>query len=224
MITDEEFRKAASDFDILERRGSFYDMAVNLYNKNFKIEAYLLILSTWNFGAFRYAVTDFDINGLRNKMKELNPYFDRMENENFKNIDFDNYREDIKKIYDALAQIKGITHTGASKVMHLRNRKVFVMWDNYIRGGEAKRYYKKLSTFKGDFKKEFKRYGKDSDGYFQFLKDMQDRFKKINFQHPKKTFSKAIDEYNYVNITLQIQAMKKQEEYEKARLRTIKME
>ena len=38
---------------------------------------------------------------------------------------------------------------------------------------------------------------------------MQKLFKNINFQNERKTFAKAIDEFNYVNITLPIQEMGK---------------
>jgi hypothetical protein len=133
MISGEEFGKAISSFDELEKRGSFYDMAINLINNGFEIEAYLLILATWNFAQFRYAVKDFDIQRFKNLMKELRPCFGKMRSENFRTINFDKYRGDITKIFDELSVIKGVGPTGASKIMHLVDRKVFVMWDGYIR-------------------------------------------------------------------------------------------
>jgi len=39
MIPEEEFFKAMSSFNELEKRGSFYDIAVNLLNNYFEIEA-----------------------------------------------------------------------------------------------------------------------------------------------------------------------------------------
>jgi hypothetical protein len=208
MITDEEFTKATKEFDAIEKRGSFYNMAIGLINNNFEMEAYLLILATWNFARFRYAVTDFDINGFKEKIKELNPYFNRLKNEDFRTINFDKYKEDIKKIFVTLSSIKGVEFTGASKIMHLKNRFVFVMWDGYIKGEKRKKYYNELKIVKnGDW--EIKRYRNDPEDYFQFLKDMQERFKDLNFQSNEKTFAKAIDEFNYVNITLPIQNMEK---------------
>jgi len=207
MITNEEFRKATLEFDEIEKRGSFYNMSVNLFDNDFEIEAYILLLATWNFAAFRYAVKDFDIYGLRETIRELTPCFDRMKNQRFKEIDFDDYKEDTEKIYTTLSQIKGIRYTGASKVAHLKNREVFAMWDRYISGQEPEKYYKELQIVK-DGCWEFKRYRTDAEGYFQFLQDMQARFKTVEFQHPSKTFAKAIDEFNYVNVTLPIQRMK----------------
>jgi len=214
MITEDECIKATKEFDDVEKRGSFYDMAIDLINNNFEIEAYFLILATWNFARFRYAVNDFDVNGFKEKIEELNPYFNRLKDEEFRTINFDKYKEDIKKIFATLSSIKGIEFTGASKIMHLKNRSVFVMWDGYIKGEKKKRYYNELRIVKnGNWK--IKRYWNDPDDYFQFLKDMQEMFKNINFQSNEKTFARVIDEFNYVNITLPIQAMEKEDNTKK---------
>lgn len=208
MITDEKFSKATKEFDTIEKRSSFYDMATGLIDNNFEMEAYLLILATWNFARFRYAVNDFDINRFKEKIKKLDPYFNRMKDEDFRTINFDEYREDIKKIFETLSSIKGVEYTGASKIMHLKNRCVFVMWDGYIKGERQKKYYNELDIVKnGDW--EIKKYQNTPEDYFHFLKDMQERFKDINFQSDEKTFAKAIDEFNFVNITLPIQSMEK---------------
>lgn len=208
MINEKDFNKTISKFDELEKRGSFYNMAVNLIKNNFEIEAYFLILATWNFAGFRYAVKDFDIAGFKEKIKELNPYFDKLQTEEFRRINFDKYKADIEKIYDTLSSIEGVKHTGASKIMHLKNRNVFIMWDGYISGNKPKKYYNKLEIVKKGYWRP-KKYKKDAESYFQFLKDMQELFKNINSRYAKKTFTKAIDEYNYVNITLPILNMLK---------------
>ncbi len=36
MITDEKFIKATKEFDEIEKRGSFYNMVVDLINKSFR--------------------------------------------------------------------------------------------------------------------------------------------------------------------------------------------
>jgi len=209
MITNKELNEAVSKFDVLERRGSFYDMAVGLINNGFEIEAYCLILATWNFAAFRYAVKDFDLVGFRQTIEKLNSRFSTMEVEDFRIIDFDKYRDDIVAIFETLCHIRGIQYTGASKVMHLRNRSVFVMWDGYISGDKPKKYYDALDIVKRRCWRP-KRYQKNGEGYFQFLKDTQDLFKNMNIKNHRRTFTKAIDEYNYVNITLLIQDMERE--------------
>jgi len=208
MITQEKFNETISKMNELERRGSFYDMAVNLIDNNFEIEAYLLILATWNFAVFRYAVKDFNIDSFKKTMEELAPYFDRLKGKDFKTIEFDKYKKDITRIYETLAKIKGVQYTGASKIMHLKNRSVFIMWDNYIRGHKLEKHYNELEIVKEkNWKKQ--EYGNDAGSYLRFLKDMQALFKGIEFQSDKKTFAKAIDEFNYISITLPIQDMEK---------------
>ena len=84
-------------------------------------------------------------------------------------------------------------YTGASKIMHLRNPKVFLMWDTKIRG-----------------KRGYNIKGEDGDAYVDFLKKIQNSFSKIfhdidkmllEGKNKNKTITKAIDEYNYVTIT-----------------------
>jgi len=44
-------------------------------------------------------VKNFDIIGFKETVGELNPYFDKMKNDNFKTINFDKYEEDIKETF-----------------------------------------------------------------------------------------------------------------------------
>ena len=208
MIPQEYFDNALKEFEQLEKRGSFYPMFLNLIKNGFEIEAYLFILSTWNFARFRYAVREFDIEGFKETIRRLDRVFGKLENKDFQTIDFESYKSGISKIYGTLSSIKGIEHTGASKIMHLRLPKVFVMWDDYISGRKPKKYYENLEITRRGYW-SFKRYGRNSKGYIGFLKDMQERFKGIKCP-AGKTLPKAIDEFNYVKITLEIQrAMKK---------------
>jgi hypothetical protein len=188
-------------------------MAVKLIDEGFEIEAYCLILATWNFGTFFYNLKKIDIKEFDKKIKKLNSCFDKMENEDFKTINFDNYEEEIKEIFKTLSNIEFIKFTGASKVMHLRNRSVFVMWDRYISGNRSRKYYNKKILKQCCWIPE--KYGQNEEGYFKFLKYMQRLFKNINFRDDKKTFAKAIDEYNYVEITLHIQKKEKDNKREK---------
>jgi len=213
MITKTEFNETIAKFDILEKRGSFYDMAVELINNNFEIEAYLLFLATWNFANFRYAVKDFDINNFKIKIVTLKPYFDKLKKEEFSSTDFNKYEVEIRKIYSTLSSIEGVKYTGASKIMHLKNRKIFVIWDGYIKGNKSRRYYDRLEIVKSG-KWKIKKYDNNADDYLDFLKDMQFLFRNIEFEDKNKTFAKAIDEFNYVNITLPIQEIEKQEKLE----------
>lgn len=213
MITDQKFIEAINRFDKTEKRGSFYKMALTLFDNNFEMEAYFLILATWNFAVFRYALKDFDIIKFKEKILGLSPCFDKLQRENFRTIDYDKYQEEIKKIYNTLSAIEGIKYTGASKIMHLKNRNVFVMWDGYIKGNKPQKYYDRLEIIrKRD--REIKKYGNGAKDYVQFLKDMQQLFKHVNFYSDSKTFAKAVDEFNYINITRPIQKMEKKSKRE----------
>ncbi len=207
MIDIDIFNKTTDDFDKREGRTNFFTLAKKLIDSGFETEGLLLILTTWNFAIFRYAVKQFDIDNFKTVLETLKPNFNKINGQDFKTINFDNYKNDIRTIYNSLSEIEGIKFTGAPKLMHLKNPNVFVMWDTYIRGEKSKKHYDQLDIFKnGTF--EFKKYSKDFDGYFNFLKDMQDKFKHLNL-NGQKSLAKAVDEFNYVNITLAIQESEK---------------
>lgn len=182
MITQEEFNNNLEKFDKLENRGSYYPMFLNMIEKGLETEAFLFILSTWNFATFRYAMKEFDLENFKKLVNNLKPYFEKFKGESIETINFDNHEKDIKYIFQELSNIKGIQYTGASKLMHLTIPEVFVMWDAYIR--------------KAWGLKE----GKEED-YFNFLKLMQKEFKEME-KSKDRTLSKLIDEYNYVEYTL----------------------
>jgi len=164
-----------------EIRWDFYPMFLDLMQNGFEIEAFLLILSTWNFARFRYAMRSFNLDKFKNTIKKLNPIFKKFEKCDFKTINFDKYKKDIKQIFKTLALIKGVEKTGAPKLMHLKVPKVFVMWDMYIRN-----YY---GFNKGD-----------ADDYLNFLKKMQSLFKEAETSK-NRTLAKYIDEHNFKTIT-----------------------
>jgi hypothetical protein len=207
MIDIQIFTNSTDNYSQREGRTNFFTLAKNLIDSGFETEGLLIILTTWNFAIFRYAVKKFDIDNFKKTLETLKPYFNRFNGQNFRTIKLDNFKENLKIIYESLSKIKGIEYTGAPKLMHLKNPDVFVMWDSYIRGEKSRKYYEQLDMFKnGTF--EFKKYTKDFDGYFDFLNDMQVKFKHLNFTG-QKSLAKAIDEFNYVNITLEIQEIEK---------------
>lgn len=54
-----------------ELRWDFYPMFLNLMEKGLETEAFLLMLSTWNFARFRYAVRSFQFMALRLLVEDL---------------------------------------------------------------------------------------------------------------------------------------------------------
>lgn len=209
MIDVSVFNKSLTDFKEKEGRINFFTMAKNLIDSGFETEGLLLILTTWNFAIFRYALKQFDIDHFKKTLEDIKPNFEKLNGQNFQTIKFDNFESDIRTIYNSLSKIKGVEFTGTPKLMHLKNPDVFVMWDAYIRGEKPKKYYSQLEKIKNE-EIIFKKYSKDFDGYFEFLIDMQNKFKNLDFINDNKSLAKAVDEFNYVNITLKIQELEKQ--------------
>jgi len=176
-----EFKKTIAEFQkIKDARDQLWSRAKVLIDKGFEVEAYILILATWNFARFRYFMKNFDLHEFQKVINRVNPIFKKLENTQFENTDFTNsaVETDIKYIYDQLKKIA--EQTGASKIMALKNSKLFVMWDTEIR-----KIYK--INNKGE-----------PDDYIQFLIKMQEHFKEIKWISRIPPFAKAIDEYNYV--------------------------
>ena len=214
MIKKSTFIKAVSEFDRLEKRTYFFGLSNNLIKKGFKIEAYILLLATWNFARFRYAVKQFDIDEFKKTLNDLRKDFKVLQNKRIETIDLFQYSSNIATIFNTLSNIKGVEYAGAPKLMHLTNPKLFIMWDGYIRGTKTKKYYDKLDIVKS---KEWihKKYKSTAEDYLNFLKDMQCYFNHLKSPSNKKTLAKAIDEFNYVKITLPIQEMEKEEKINK---------
>jgi hypothetical protein len=203
MIDLKTFIKSTNEFDKREKRTNFFSLAQNLIASGFDTEGMLLVLSTWNFARFRFVVKEFDVDNFKRELENLRQMFDVLIGQYFQTVNFDKYKTNIQTIYNSLSKIKGVEFTGAPKLMQLKNPNVFVMWDRYIRGEKPKKHYGRLAAFKdGTF--EYRKYPKDFSGYFQFLKDMQNRYKHLNLVG-QKTLAKAVDEFNYVNITLPMQ-------------------
>jgi len=182
MVTQKQFDKGMEKFEKIEKRGSLYPRFRNLIDNGFETEAYLMMLSTWNFATFRYVNNTLDINKFERLIHDLNPTFNQFNNQNIKDIELTKFYDKIALIYSRLSEVKEVEYTGASKLMHLAVPEVFVMWDTYIR----KAYGFKKTT---------------SLDYFEYLDDMQQKFKDL-IPKQDRTLAKAIDEYNYVKYTL----------------------
>lgn len=182
-ITQEEFENRIKEFTIIEdARDQLWDRAKVLIERGFEVEAYILILATWNFARFRYFMKKFDLVKFQKVINKVNPIFHNLAELDFKSADFSdsNLISDIQLIF---TQLKSIAEqTGASKIMALKNSNLFVMWDTEIR-----------KIYKIDNKGE-------ANDYIEFLIKMQDYFKNINWDGNETPLAKAIDEYNYVVV------------------------
>ncbi len=165
-------------------RGSIWNSCRNLLKDNYEYEAYILLLSTWNFARFRYAMTSFNEDEFRKLIKRNEKIFKKLDKLKFETVNFNDpiLKEDIKSIYSSYRKIEGIEQTGTTKLMALRNPNLFVMWDVEIR----KSY--KIND-KGT-----------SEDYIEYLNKLKETFKDIKWDNKDKPFAKAIDEYNYYKV------------------------
>ena len=181
MISQSEFKSTISKFEQLEpARASLYEMGLNLLKTGFEVEAYLLILATWNFAYFRYIVTKFDLDAFKNVILSSSPTFEKVKSEDFQKCNLDEIQSEIKSIYAAFKKLVG--QTGATKIMHFKHPRLFVMWDTAIR----KKYKIPNTASPAD--------------YIRFLKLMKEEFSHIKWNSKDKTFAKVIDEYNFVKV------------------------
>jgi hypothetical protein len=181
LISQTEFEQTIANFDALEpTRSPLYGMGLQVLRAGYEVEAYLLILATWNFANFRYILTRFDLEEFRRVIKETEPIFQRLNKYTFETANFDELAQDIKEVYARFKQLVG--QTGASKLLHFKHPGLFVMWDTDIR----KRFKIPNHAL--------------PDHYIAFLKRMRQEFGHIRWAKNDRTLAKTIDEYNFVVV------------------------
>jgi hypothetical protein len=193
-----DLRARCEEFDGREGRASFYRLAAEIVDV-YPVHASVIILATWNVGRFRFYASDGQIlEKLTAAIVQSGPTVAKLKDETLSGADLSSLRDDIARMYDALSAIKGVEYTGASKIMHLLNRELYVMWDSYIS----------------------EHYGfRDRDGtdYAEFLALMKSLFGGVEWIYTDRTLAKAVDEFNYVTITIPAQLKEKEKQ---ARRRT----
>ena len=177
------FNDTIARFSKLEdARDKLWERARKMLLNGYEVEAYILILSTWNFADFRYFLKNLDIDHFNKIIFEINPVFKKIKDISFENADFydPKLQKDIKFIYTKLKEI--VRQTGTSKVMALKKPDLFVMWDTAIR-----------KMYKIDIKA-------NAEDYLEFLIKMKSEFGEIQWNNKNSDLAKAIDEYNYVLV------------------------
>jgi hypothetical protein len=179
MITQADFEATIADFDNLEpTRSQLYGRGLDLLAAGYEVEAYLLILATWNFANFRYILKGFDLGAFSKTIKDTAPIFQRLKQSTFQTADFDALAKDIKDVYSKFKARVG--QTGAVKLLHFKHPGLLIMWDT-------------------DIRRRFKiRNESTPDDFIRFLKAMRSEFGHIEWTRQDRTLAKAIDEYNFV--------------------------
>jgi hypothetical protein len=214
-MTLKDLSEAGAEFEEVESRGGFYDLARGLVEKGYALEGCILLLATWN--AARFSKVHFEIDALRNALTDLRDDFSALAGYSIQTVDLEVHRNRIEAMFNRLAAIKGVEYTGASKLLHLMLPELFVAWDSYIRGDANERFYSGLPCVISK-KWCLVRYDQIGRGYVDFLLDMQGRVRGLAYAKGSKTLPKNLDEWNYVQVTIRIQVLEKAEaELRKAR-------
>jgi hypothetical protein len=186
-VTMEMVKQKCREFREKEGRARFFDLACEIVDK-YPLHASVIILATWNKERFQYAMMDSkNLDDLEKAIKKCQPLFDKIKDKDFPSAKFDEIGDVVREIYDILSKVKGVEYTGASKIMHLFNRSLFVMWDRNIRK-EYGFYFKNIEMTTGA-------------DYLFFQKVMQEIFGDIKWEESDKTLAKAIDEFNYMSYS-----------------------
>lgn len=168
----------------------------------------ILFLATWGRMGRNVERKDFDRERLIKVIGELRGEFDSLSGEEILSLNFSNEegRNCIKKIYLDIKRIPHIGATGTSKIMHLLNPNLFIMWDEDIR--------KKITPQKV--------FNDSPEGYIEFLSRMQGELKEaLKFRNVEtlrdeirrevrseigreyvngKTLAKLVDEYCWAKV------------------------
>lgn len=134
------------------------------------------------------------VGRLKKVLKNISEKFKGLKNHNLKDISIKDKEFTIRTIYKNIREAK-FGATATSKIMHIFNPNLFVMWDEAIR---TNKYYNCRSA--------------TPNQYVKFMKKIQKICKRLNIKQKelkitikrKPTLVKMIDEANYMGITRDI--------------------
>ncbi len=210
-MTQDEFNRVVGMFDTEETmRSTLYYRALNLIAAGFVIDAHILILATWNFARFRYAMTQFDLPAYEQTIERLTHDLAPIRDNDLMSVNLDLNTNLVVGAFDQLARIRGIEYTGAAKILHLLLPRVFVMWDMAIMGWSPPlRDYMSLDIVQSGFWPH-RKFPKSGFGYHDFLLTCRNKFTGLRSPESRKTFAKCIDEFNFCTITVPLAEIRNQ--------------
>jgi hypothetical protein len=142
--------------------------------------------------------------GLSERLRNSEKDFGNLRKMRFQTIDFqeDDISNSIKNIYQRIDPLEYLgSPTTISKIMHVLNPEIFVMWDIGIRDRYKKKNRSVLGNSEGylEFLKENQREIRDAlnDGRKTTGKDLDEIERELRKEHENKTLAKLIDQYNY---------------------------
>jgi len=144
----EIFLQYCKKFHEEEPRDIAYVVARDIVSKgqlkdSFVLAAAKIIIITWNIVGFqrlphedKLKLDNEILESFRNSKEEL----EKLKDMRLENLDLNNPEivASIEKIFNEFSSKKSIKYTGASKVLHIINPSVFMMWDDKIRNAYHK--------------------------------------------------------------------------------------
>lgn len=151
-------------------------------------------------------VNDSEWEQLAKALRDKSALFQKLHNESLLtvNLEASQVKEAIKEIYNAI-KVKFIGPTAVSKILHLLNPELFVMWDEAIRrkiynvSGTAEGYLNFLREVKRKVEEmisnETRRTGRSKEEIIEKICSELPS-EKLGEKYTRKTLAKLIDEYN----------------------------
>ncbi|MEM2179118.1 MAG: hypothetical protein QXI49_07555 [Candidatus Methanomethylicaceae archaeon] len=151
-------------------------------------------------------VEDSEWEQLTKQLHNYKEAFQKLLNKSLLNINFDNeeIKNAIKKVYNSV-KIKHIGATAISKILHLLNPELFVMWDDDIRkkykvAGNEKGYLEFLKLVKREIEEVIEDKAKKIRcSKEEIIKRICQELpsNKLGKEYKRKSLAKLIDEYNW---------------------------
>ncbi|MBI1831230.1 MAG: hypothetical protein HYR84_07260 [Planctomycetes bacterium] len=199
-ITLSDLEASAAKFKSIEPRGLFYHAATTLVelaiegNGKLKTaEALAVLLQTWNKAYYQYRpFTEQHFLDIERVIQEHWPALIEFRKRSIGSIIAAD-EDTVAVVFASFEHVLG--PVGAAKSLHLLAPSFFPLWD--IESAKA-------------YKVGMRRRGDNSRGYYQFMKITLAQIESLGGNEPiGRNPLKAIDEYNYVEITLKKKAAKK---------------
>jgi hypothetical protein len=137
-----------------------------------------------------------------------------LSHDNLLEVDLSNARtaksDLIAETYDKLRTVRRVGPTTASKILHVLNPALFVMWDTAIRKHYSALLGKKLSggedyvAFLGHMQKLGQSVARDLSSQQVFTENVETRLSRQLGYDPPLTLAKLLDEYNWVTIVKRV--------------------
>lgn len=203
----------SQEFEENEARADVYPMVKTWYQEHVELKEQVRAIATllfiWNTSYYSRAGKAFKtISTILTGLLSDESFQSRLSKVRYlkiSEVDLEKNYEDIVELFKITRKCRGFGPTACSKILHLIQPELFIMWD------------KAISQFYHDVhRKNGLQHQKGEEiCYFEFLKDMQ----KLSLELLKsntesvilkdlkdiskydKTLAKALDEYNYMMIT-----------------------